>query len=478
MKEFIEESKILSAPDIGCFAKSLVDNALPLLRTSSAHSSLEGTVTEMAVHAAIIFLCGQNRVLAPLRNLAFEPANMANAFLPTMPEDLLVQARKWTGLEGVHWYNCPNGHPCSVGECGKPMEQSFWISSRGHFLYQFKQGPGVVGQPEGSINEDRTQTGHVLGDPQLSGEAVACDRGLSPVVFILTRLLTHLAMLVGATQNPQALIRIIKPQVQDPQGFLQQHIQRNLEHLNKMLGRSADETTRVVHLILRCLLQERHPTFGQGVLNFNAELSTKAFRNNWEKHLEALILPELEVSWDGEIKLPKDYCSSDLDLDVEFEVILPRRRGLGLCATALVSYLISLHNQMVNTVQKFSTENSSYSVDTSEVTDLHVIHYDVERDLIPLIVSNCQYQVQQGGETSQEFDLEKIQRQISSRFLQGKPRLTLQGIPTLVYRHDWNYEHLFTTIKNKTAQVLLTALVLLREALSTPDSSSLILCPL
>lgn len=77
MKEFIEESKILSAPNIGCFAKSLVDNALPLLRTSSAHSSLEGTVTEMAVHAAIIFLCGQNRVLAPLRNLAFDPANMA-----------------------------------------------------------------------------------------------------------------------------------------------------------------------------------------------------------------------------------------------------------------------------------------------------------------------------------------------------------------------------------------------------------------
>lgn len=68
----------------------------------------------------------------------------------------------------------------------------------------------------------------------------------------------------------------------------------------------------------------------------------------------------------------------------------------------------------------------SYSVDTSEVADLHVISYEVERDLTPLILSNCQYQVQQGGETSQEFDLEKIQWQISSRFLQGKPRLTLK----------------------------------------------------
>ncbi|CAO2646302.1 E3 ubiquitin-protein ligase RNF213 [Lemmus lemmus] len=606
MHKFIEESKILSAPNIGRFAKSLVDNALPLLRTRSAHSSLEGTVTEMAVHAAIIFLCGQNRVLEPLRNLAFNPANMANAFLPTMPEDLLVQARSWTGLEGVHWYNCPNGHLCSVGECGRPTEQSV-CPDCGAQIGGLNHTP-VPGFHLISINEDRTQTGHVLGDPQPSGEAVACDRGLPPVVFILTRLLTHLAMFVGATQNPQALIRIIQPQVQDPQGFLQQHIQRNLEQLNKMLGRSADETILVVHLILRRLLQEGHPVFGQSVLNFNAVLSTKESRNNWEKHLEALLLPELEhldktlpavnafisqderissnpvakiiyrdpatflrhlpqksvvhcskiwscrkkitveylrhiveqkngketvpVLWhflqkeaelrlvkflpeilalqrdlvkrfqnvseaehrsirgfisshqsdglrklyhdritvflstwnalrrsletNGEIKLPKDYCSSDLDLDAEFEVILPRRRGLGLCATALVSYLISLHNQMINTVQKFSTENSSYSVDTADVTDLHVIHYEVDRDLIPLIVSNCQYQVQQGGETSQEFDLEKIQRQISSRFLQGKPRLTLQGIPTLVYRHDWNYEHLFTTIKNKMAQSPLT----------------------
>lgn len=69
----------------------------------------------------------------------------------------------------------------------------------------------------------------------------------------------------------------------------------------------------------------------------------------------------------------------------------------------------------------------SYFVDASEIADLHVISYEVERDLIPLILSNCQYHVEQGGETLQEFDLEKIQRQIVSRFLQGKPRLTLKA---------------------------------------------------
>ncbi|KAK2493809.1 hypothetical protein MC885_004327 [Smutsia gigantea] len=154
----------------------------------------------------------------------------------------------------------------------------------------------------------------------------------------------------------------------------------------------------------------------------------------------------------GEIKLPKEYCGTDLDLDADFEIILPRRRDLGLCSTALVSYLIALHNEIIYAVEKFSNENNSYSIDTSEVTDLHVISYEVERDLNPLVLSNCQYKVEQGGETLQEFDLEKIQRQLTSRFLQGKPRITLKGIPTLVYRRDWNYEHLFVDIKNKMPQ--------------------------
>lgn len=58
----------------------------------------------------------------------------------------------------------------------------------------------------------------------------------------------------------------------------------------------------------------------------------------------------------GEIKLPAEFCGADLDLDAEFEVILPRRQGLGLCATALVSYLIGLHNDMVSAAARLSEE--------------------------------------------------------------------------------------------------------------------------
>ena len=52
-------------------------------------------------------------------------------------------------------------------------------------------------------------------------------------------------------------MNIIKPLVWDPKGFLQQHIQRDLEQLKNTLGRSADETASVVHLVLCRLLREQ-----------------------------------------------------------------------------------------------------------------------------------------------------------------------------------------------------------------------------
>lgn len=66
-----------------------------------------------------------------------------------------------------------------------------------------------------------------------------------------------------------------------------------------------------------------------------------------------------------------------------------------------------------------------YLISPSEVADLHLISYEVERDLIPLILSNCQYSMEKGGETLQHVDLERIQQQVISKFLQGKPLITL-----------------------------------------------------
>ncbi|NXF84082.1 RN213 ligase, partial [Sclerurus mexicanus] len=556
---------------------------------------------EVAVHIAAVLLCGHSPILQPFRNLAFQPNTM--------------EVKRWNSDASQRisssFLPCPNGHPCTVGECGLPMEKSrcpdclLPIGGVHH--------KPVQGFQEFRSYEDRTQTGHILGDVQHRRTLGVSDRGMSPVVFVLVRLLTHLSMLLGATKDPRSLGKIIKPRVRDVVTFLQEHVQEDLEQLTKILGKSVDETINTIHLVLSSLLQGPHQHPGQWPVSFDHFLSTKEKRNKWEEIVaHTIIIPELKdldkrlmklnrqiqederissnpivkivygdpaaflsqlpkdshihhskmwscrkrisvenlghvvqqknakdtvpLLWkflqkepelrlvkflpeilalqrdlvrrfqntaeikrcsireflreplsdvmrdllqrrvnvflsvwnklrssldtSGEIKLPKGYCDSDLTLDSKLEVLLPRRQGLGLCSTALASYLISLHNNFVHSVNKHIKKDDRYLISPSEVADLHLISYEVERDLIPLILSNCQYSMEKGGETLQDFDLEKIQQQVISKLLQGKPLITLTGIPTLVYRHDRNYEQLFDDVRNKLEQTALPSSVM------------------
>ncbi|NXA77003.1 RN213 ligase, partial [Thryothorus ludovicianus] len=558
----------------------------------------QGALVEMAVHMAAVLLCGHSPALQPLRNLAFEPHSM--------------QVRTWSSpaLQHIPAPGCPKGHLCTVGECGLPMEMSrcpdcsLPIGGINH--------KPVQGFQLSRNRGDRTQPGHILGDVQHRRTLGLSDRGVSPVVFVLLRLLTHLSMLLGASRDPQSLGSMIKPTVDNVVSFLQQHVQEDLARLTRILGKGVDDTINIVHLVLSSLLQAPQQQSGQGQVQFD-DLSTKEKRNKWEEIVaNTIIVPELKdldkkllklnrqiqedervssnpivkivygdpaaflsqlpgdshihhsrmwscrkrvsvenlghvvqqknakdtvpLLWkflqketelrlvkflpeilalqrdlvkqfqntaeikhcsireflrephsdvmknllerrvnvflsvwnklrssldtNGEIKLPKGYCDAELSLDSRLEVLLPRRQGLGLCSTALASYLIGLHNDFVHSVHKHTRQDDRYLISPSEVADLHLISYEVERDLIPLILSNCQYSMEKGGETLQDFDLERIQQQVISKFLQGKPLIMLTGIPTLVYRHDRNYEQLFSDVRNKLEQSALPSSVM------------------
>lgn len=70
-----------------------------------------------------------------------------------------------------------------------------------------------------------------------------------------------------------------------------------------------------------------------------------------------------------------------------------------------------------------------------ELMEQHVISYDVEKDLLPLVLSNCQYSLERGHETISEYDLPRIQQQILTRFLQGKPLITRAVSPHSQLKH-------------------------------------------
>uniref|UniRef100_A0A8C7Y3G1 RING-type E3 ubiquitin transferase n=1 Tax=Oryzias sinensis TaxID=183150 RepID=A0A8C7Y3G1_9TELE len=562
------------------FAKALVTNNLGPLTVCPRASGGQRVMVDVTIHLAIVLLCGKNGFLAPLQQLAVTPANMQASFLPTMPEDMVALARQ------------------ALNSCGQPMQTSRCVDCgavigglnhapvQGFQHLHFQYGAG-----------DRTQPGHILGDPMNRDNPNMMDtKSLSSVPFTTLRMFTHMAMLLGFCHHAQFISAIIKPPVADPAAFLFEHLEKDLKHLIRSLGKGTDDTICAVHLLISSLLEPHH------------RLSSKEARNAWDvemsntvitpqlknlerrlkevnsvirsdsrisanpvmtlvfgdpKHFLASLHPNsllhcsavwscrqkvsllslthiveqndgkdtLPVLWrflhreaeirlvkhlpdilalqkdlvkkfqntselafdtigefletqkagsslkawymkritiflktwnqlrvslatNGEIKIPADLCQKDLDLNSDFKVLLPRRQGPGLCSTALVSYLIAVHNDLIYCVDKHTEEETSFKVSPADLTELHVIHYELERDVMPLVLSNTQYSIQKGQETLHEYDLLKIQQQIISRFLLGKPLLTLNGIPTLVNRHERNYEIIFKDIKTKVKQNL------------------------
>ncbi|XP_026862579.2 E3 ubiquitin-protein ligase rnf213-alpha [Electrophorus electricus] len=605
LEGFIEKSEVFTSFESRAFARALVHNQLHALWVLANAAGGDHAVVELAVHLAAVLLSTQQALLQPLVQLAFRPANMQMSFIPTMPDDMLAVAQKAMGL--LQWYYCPNGHPCTVGECGQPMEKSR-CPDCGAEIGGTDHRPVQGFQPL-MIQGDRTQSGHILGDPQRRDQPDMQDtKNMSPAPFIMIRALTHAAMLLGASSHPQDVSPFIKPPVEQPGLFLMAHLLKDMEQLCRALGKGTDDTVCAVHLII-CSLTEPQQN-REWPVPYDHLLSTKENRNNWEdavnrditqqlKLLERQLgkvnafiredervssnpvmkltfgdprlflqslpvdslihssavwscrerpsLPSLShiveqngghdalpVLWkflqreaelrmvkflpdilalqkdlvktfqnvmelpcntiteflhsqkaasliasyekrikiflstwnqlrvslatNGEIKLPAEFCQEDLDLGSDLQVLLPRRQGLGLCSTALVSYLIALHNEMVYTVDKYTNEETCFSVSPVDLTELHVIRYEVERDLMPLVLSNCQYSMERGREMLSEYDLPKIQQQVLTRFLQGKPLVTLTGIPTLVNRHDRNYENIFKDVMAKVQQEPLSSL--------------------
>ena len=60
-------------------------------------------------------------------------------------------------------------------------------------------------------------------------------------------------------------------------------------------------------------------------------------------------------------------------------------------------------------------------VSVSEVTLSHLIAYDPERDLLPLILAHCNYSLEVGKETLVQYDWAALERQLIDRLLRGRP---------------------------------------------------------
>ena len=56
-----------------------------------------------------------------------------------------------------------------------------------------------------------------------------------------------------------------------------------------------------------------------------------------------------------------------------------------------------------------------------DVTPSQLISYDTERDLLPLILAQCNYSLEVGKGTLVQYNWDALERQLIDRFIRGRP---------------------------------------------------------
>ncbi len=75
-------------------------------------------------------------------------------------------------------------------------------------------------------------------------------------------------------------------------------------------------------------------------------------------------------------------------------------------------------------------------VPPGEATACHLVAFDKERDLLPLILANHNYEVEAGRGQTHTYNLEGLQKQIEDKFIRGRPKLDITKIEPLIFRQD------------------------------------------
>lgn len=60
-------------------------------------------------------------------------------------------------------------------------------------------------------------------------------------------------------------------------------------------------------------------------------------------------------------------------------------------------------------------------IQLQDVTTSQLISYDAERDLLPLILAQCNYSLEVGRGTLVQYNWDALERQLIDRFIRGRP---------------------------------------------------------
>ncbi|XP_064641333.1 E3 ubiquitin-protein ligase rnf213-alpha-like isoform X2 [Lineus longissimus] len=152
--------------------------------------------------------------------------------------------------------------------------------------------------------------------------------------------------------------------------------------------------------------------------------------------------------------LPEEMCNMTVNPNTPIAMLIPSSRGLGLCSMMLVEYLTRRQNDFIMAYcrhrNKDSRELPKFGV--TEATAAHLIYYDPEKDLLPMVLAHCNYSLEVGKGTVISYDFVRLERELEERLLRGKPKLVFDVAPMVFKTEYRNARVIFGALRDTISQ--------------------------
>ena len=173
--------------------------------------------------------------------LLFDTSKLDAFYLPGMPTDDISSFSQV--LSGLGWYRCPNGHPYTVGECTRPMVESYCIQCNAQIggRNHISSAGNVRIQPMESV----PLPNYTLSTPN----EILSSKNVSEAASFLLRYFLHCILLLAPVLSPNLKKFIDKFTASNKQG-IGKSMMSNFEALKRLLGFSTSEVAAFIHSIL------------------------------------------------------------------------------------------------------------------------------------------------------------------------------------------------------------------------------------
>ncbi|XP_033105070.1 E3 ubiquitin-protein ligase RNF213-like [Anneissia japonica] len=289
-------------------------NPQHILRVTPGLNLLDYSIQAAVTHLQIVLNVVERQSLTQcLATLMRSPSQMQQAYLPAMPQDDRMEAQaalhQATADHNLTWYECPNGHLYTIGNCGRPNGTGFCSDCNVRI-----GGQGYAALPGNKVANmvDTTRTGHVLGYPQVQrGNQIVSERTMSSIATAVVRFLLHASMLLGteSQQGPQPIINMITPHPLNVLEFLWHHLHNDVRLLSIATGKNRDDCIFILHKVIDNILHKQVPAQFQS--GFQQLLSSKKSRKVWEENFTKMYITPLLQGLDEMIDLSNQTLIAD-----------------------------------------------------------------------------------------------------------------------------------------------------------------------